>query len=188
MAEEKTITPKNFALLLNWLDTDQDRAAEKYENIRRRLIKVLAGRGCHEAESLADLTIDRVTLKVPQIRGNFVGEPAAYFYGVVHNVHLEWLRQQKRARENTPTVAVVVDSKEVREAEFRCLESCLAKLATNVRMMVIEYYRDEKKAKIERRKRLSERLGISNTALRIKMSRVRNTILECVRQCLAETQ
>jgi len=187
MAEEKAITKESFELLLGWLDTDQGTAAQKYEKIRQRLIRVFAGRGCYEAETLADVTIDRVMLKVPQLLETFVGEPSAYFYGVAQNVHLEWLRQQKRVQELNWEPAASTNADEEHEAEFDCLEMCLSKLTENVRNMVIEYYRDEKKAKIDRRKRLSEKLGISAGALQTKMSRVRNTLLSCTRACAAET-
>ena len=186
MAEEKTITRESFELLLGWLDPDQNTAAQKYEKIRQRLIRVFAGRGCHEAESLADVTIDRVMLKVPQLRETFVGEPVAYFYGVAQNVHLEWLRKQKRVSELNWEPAAAVPADEENSAEFDCLELCLSKLTANVREMVIEYYRDEKKAKIDRRRRLSEKLGISAGALQTKMSRIRNTLLSCTRSCAAE--
>jgi len=44
-------------MLLGWLSTNEASAAEKYEKIRARLIRLFVGRGCYEAEMLADQTI-----------------------------------------------------------------------------------------------------------------------------------
>ena len=101
MPDNHSITAENFQILLRWLDGNAETAGEKYERIRSRLIRMFIGRGCYEAELLADRTIDRVTSRVPEIGPSFVGEPANYFYAVAHKIHLEWLREQKRSREST---------------------------------------------------------------------------------------
>ena len=191
MAEDITLTQANFGLLLRWLDADDNEsAARKYETIRQRLIRIFVGRGCYEAETLADLTFDRVTLKVPTLDAHFIGDPAAYFYSVANNIHHEWLRRQKREREAQPPPmpdTAFDEDDEVRQGEYRCLESCLAKLTANVREMIVEYYHDEKRARIEGRRKLAKNLGISIGALQIKTSRVRTRLLECVRDCMAES-
>jgi len=189
MSDERTLTQDGFALLLKWLDTNRDEAARKYELIRARLIRVFIGRGCYEPELLADLTFDRVTRKLPELNGNYVGEPAAYFHGVANKIHLEWLRRQGRERklaEDVPREPKLSnDDREQREAEIRCLEECLSKLSEGARDMILEYYRDEKTAKIQRRRRLAESLGVSAGALQIRASRIRARLQECVRDCLA---
>ena len=169
-------------MLLGWLGANHESAAEKYEKIRARLIRLFVGRGCYEAEMLADQTIDRVIAKVPQIRSGYVGEPAAYFYGVAHKVHLEWLRHQKRERE--ATFIDLTAAEEDEGAEYSCLESCLDKLSPDAQNMILEYYRDEKRAKIERRKALAQARGISIGALQIKASRIRATLSQCVKGCV----
>lgn len=57
-------TPEEFVRLLEWIDRDRDRARGKYYEIRCRLIKVLARRGYHDAEEVADETINRVSHRV----------------------------------------------------------------------------------------------------------------------------
>ncbi len=185
MPEERTISQENFDTLLRWLNADPDAAARKYEAIRRRLIRVFTGRGCHEAETLADITIDRVTVKAPELNGNYDGDPALYFYGVANNVLHEWHRRQKKLRE-TPIPEQKIDAED-REAEYRCLEKCLEKLADNVREMIVEYYRGDKRSKIEGRRELAKRLGMSTAALQIKTSRIRARLSQCVRECLTQS-
>ena len=177
-----SITEEGFRTLLGWLDTNEESAGAKYERIRTRLIRMLVGRGCYEAELLADRTIDRVTAKVPQIVANYVGEPAAYFYGVAHKVHLEWLRDQKRERE-FPFIDHSAEPED-EGVEYSCLESCLDRLPADAREMILEYYRDEKRAKIDRRRLLAQKLGISTGALQIKACRTRAKLSSCVNACV----
>ena len=186
MAEERTINEEHFRVLMRWLDPDDpDSAARKYENIRSRLIRVYSARGCFEAETIADLTIDRVTLKAADLNGNYVGDPALYFYGVANNVFLEWLREQKKSRRHRIPDDTKADPDE-REAEYNCLENCLGKLPVDARRMIVEYYRGEKRIRIEHRRKLADELGISPGALQIKASRIRARLAACVRECVAK--
>ena len=182
MPTNLSITPESFEMLLGWLDTNVDSAGEKYEKIRNRLIRIFVGRGCHEAELLADQTIDRVIAKVPQISSGYVGEPAAYFYAVASKIHLEWLRAQKRERETR--FVDLTQQPEEEGSEYSCLESCLEELPRDARELILEYYQDEKSAKIERRKGLAARLGVSMGALQIKACRIRTRLSACVAECV----
>lgn len=185
MADERTLTHENFSLLLSWLDAEADAAAERYERIRARLIRVFVGRGCHEPEYLADLTFDRVAAKIPELDKIHAGDPAAYFLAVAKNIYHEWLRDLKQVRE-ARFVDLKADGDDDRDAEYECLEDCLAGLAADAREMIVEYYRGEQKTRIQRRKSLASSLGISLNALQIKACRVRFTLLDCVRECAAE--
>jgi DNA-directed RNA polymerase specialized sigma24 family protein len=64
----------------------------------------------------------------------------------------------------------------------------MEQLTSDNRQLVLQYYQDEKRAKIEHRKRLAEGLGIALNALRIRAHRIRLNLLECVQQCLQEQQ
>src|SRR5262252_5862531 len=86
------LTPETFAQLLNWLAPDPDRAGEKYEQIRRGLIKIFRCRGSSIPEELADETINRVAGKLAEIVTNYVGEPGSYFYAVADKIYLEYSR------------------------------------------------------------------------------------------------
>jgi len=50
----KELEQQDFERLLSWLDVDRERAGFLYEQIRWRLITILAARGCTFAEELAD--------------------------------------------------------------------------------------------------------------------------------------
>src|SRR5688572_1456185 len=81
--------------LLKWLDADTNRAGEKYEWIRTRLIKIFVSRGSSTSDELADVTIDRVATRLVEIQDGYVGERLSYFYGVAKNVYRESLRKDK---------------------------------------------------------------------------------------------
>jgi hypothetical protein len=65
-----------------------------------------------------------------------------------------------------------------------CLEDCLRALSVDAREMVLEYYRDEKRERIDRRKALAERLGLRREALANRAQRLRDKLEQCVSGCL----
>ena len=174
------LTQESFDALLGWLDPDPERAAMRYEEIRRRLIRFFTCRKCAAAEDLTDETMNRVARSV-QEGLKYVGETAPYFYGVAQNVYLEHIRKKPPAPLPPPP-----RSTEEVEREHACLEQCLGRLQPRSRELIREFYQEEKQAKIEHRKRLAERLGITPNALRIQAHRIRLVLLECVRQCLGQ--
>jgi DNA-directed RNA polymerase specialized sigma24 family protein len=182
MNKNWVLTQESFDALLDWLDPQREKAGQKYEDIRRRLIKIFTCRGCSEPEDLADETINRVTNKLKEIEAGFTGDRARYFYGVANKVHLEYLRRKPDVTLPLP----VANSDEV-EREFKCLETCIDRLTPDNRELVLQYYQEDKKAKIDHRKMLAEHLGIAVNALRIRACRIRATLLECVQNCLERT-
>lgn len=184
MAKKNVVSQEDFDALLSWLDVNRDVAAQKYERIRQRLIRIFAGRGCFDAEELTDETINRVTLKSAEVAANYVGEPALYFYGVANHVHQEWLRKQTQIK-NLQFVEKNNDDYSDFEIQYECLKKCLETLPSVHRYLIIEYYQNEKRAKIEHRQELAEQIGISHNALQIKTCRIRAVLHECVKKCAA---
>ena len=182
MNKERVVTQEAFDKLLAWLDPNRDQAGKKYEDVRRRLIKIFTCRGCTEADALADETINRVTHKVHTLAEHYTGDPALYFYGVAHKVHLEYLR-----RKPIPSVPPpLVEHSDEKEQEYDCLEQCMQRLTPDNRELVLQYYQEEKQAKINHRKLLAEQLGIALNALRIRAYRIRATLQQCVQSCLEQ--
>ncbi len=168
-----------FDAFLGWLDSERENAGLKYEEIRRRLIKIFSCRGCLEAEDLADETINRVIRKLPEIEPTFIGEPSKYFFGVANKIYKEQLRQKKLV---VPP-GELEDTKQS-EQQYTCLEHCMEQLTAQNKHLVLEYYKEERQAKIQHRKQLAEQLGIALNALRIRAHRIRSVLENCVEQCL----
>jgi len=180
MKQKWDTTQENFDKLLDWLDRDRDQAGRKYETVRRRLIKVFTCRGCGEAEDLADETITRVTARVPEIAPTYQGDPVLYFYGVAKKVYREWLRRQTRPVSASPPPRDEAEDERV----YECLDGCMQKVPEQNRQLVLRYYENEKKAKIEERKIIADELGIGINALRIRAHRIRTLLRNCVKSCM----
>jgi hypothetical protein len=61
--KEWNLTQEAFAKFLSWLNPDPDKAGEKYEEIRLRLIKIFASRGCacpEDSRSYSDFDIRHI--------------------------------------------------------------------------------------------------------------------------------
>jgi DNA-directed RNA polymerase specialized sigma24 family protein len=179
MNKERVLTQEVFDRLLSWLSPNREEAGKKYEAVRRRLIKIFACRGCCEAEELTDETINRVALKVEELAEHYVGDPALYFYGVAQKIHMEYLRKKPVPLESPPAYA----SEEI-EPEYECLDHCMETLSAYDRELILQYYQEEKRAKINGRKALARQMGMALNALRIRAHRIRTILQQCVRSCL----
>jgi RNA polymerase sigma factor (sigma-70 family) len=175
-----------FGRLLRWLDPVHEKAAQRYERIRRKLIQMFALRGFVDAEDLADKTIDRVARRAPDIMETYVGDPAAYFYGVARMMLHEYSRRPMlelaSPEDTTPEVTSVGSAHE----SYRCLEKCLRQLSESNRQLILQYYSQEKENKVTNRKDLAHSLGISLSALRIRAQRIRASVQKCVIACLEQ--
>lgn len=185
MTIKTDISQDSFEELLDWLDTDREQAGRKYESIRSRLINIFYARGCHTAEELADETIDRVARKVKTLHESYRGKPAVYFYAVAKKILLEYSRQPKPAE--LPAVVVYEKSSDENvEIYHDCLENCLQTFLPVQREFIRKYYREEKRAKLELRKKMEQELGISSEVLRIRAFRMRKILQKCVITCIEE--
>lgn len=171
-------------MLLEWLDPDRERAGYRYEEIRRKLMKIFTLRGCPNAEDLADVTIDRVIRKISEISHSYSGDPALFFYGVAQHVYSEHLKQKSIP---ASPISDVAEASNRIDVHFECLDRCLEHLSPASRDLITLYYQEEKgRNKVDARKRLAHELGISVNVLRIRIHRIRNALMECMMQCMKE--
>ena len=178
MNKNWSLSQEDFDELLDWLDSDREQAGIKYEQIRSSLIKIFTGRGCLDAEELADETINRVTRKIKDIKGEFRGDPALYFFGVAKMLLLEYMRRKPPQPPPPPPDAGRA------ELEYRCLERCIERLSEEDRALLLREYGAKGRTQAERRKALADELGISLNALRIRVYRIRVALKECIEKCI----
>jgi len=170
---------ETFEKLLNWLDPDRDKAGEKYEKIRHRLIRIFTCRGCSDAEDLADESINVVASKVDSLIETYKGDPALFFYGVAKNIYHEHFKKKP-----PPPLPPPPDVTHV-ERECSCLEDCLRQqLALPERDLVLRYHDKEKQEKIRLRKQIAAEMGITLNALRIRVHHIHARLRPCIEQCL----
>lgn len=183
---EWVLTQAAFDGFLASLDRDRDKAGEKYEDIRLRLLKYFQWCGSEVPDIDADETLNRVTRRLYE--GQDIYNLTGYIYGVAKLVNAESLKRRNRLQaldEGSLNEPWSIGA-EVQAANYQeCLERCLGCLSDEDREVVTEYYRHKKSDKIECRKRLAARLGISLSTLRVKMHRQRLNLEACVEKHLA---
>ena len=183
---EWVLTQAAFDGFLAKLDLDRDKAGEKYEYIRLKLLKYFQWCGSDVPDIDADETINRVTRRIYE--GQEVYNLTGYIYGVAKLVHTESVKRRNRTRAFDEVSVIDLSSIRV-EAKVtnyqECLEHCLGCLSDEDREVITEYYRHKKTEKIDCRKRLAARLGISLNTLRVKMHRQRLNLEACVEKYLA---
>jgi DNA-directed RNA polymerase specialized sigma24 family protein len=179
---EWVLTEEAFAKFLKSLDSDPGRAGEKYEELREALVKFLAWRGAHFPEELVDETFNRVARKLEE--GEAVRDVPAYCHGVARMVFRQSLEHPDNKRVDLGEVKDIA-LQEPDETDFglECLNHCLRQLTAENRELIIEYYQNEGREKIDHRALLAERLGIHSNALRSRARHVRSKLERCIRRC-----
>ena len=180
------LTSKAFHNLLNWLDGDLDSGGQRYLEIRRRLVLYFNRKNCLTPDELADETLNRVSRRLEE-EGEITGDsPAQYCYIVARYVLLEFLRQRKRQQTlldaDLPAPTHSTEDQGLLEKRLEFLNHCMQKLSTNDRDLIVRYYQGERRTKIENRKRLAEKLGMTLNALSIRACRLRSKLEECVKK------
>lgn len=186
LKNEWILTQAAFDGFLATLDNDRDKAGEKYEYIRLKLLKYFQWSGSEVPDIDADETINRVTRKIYE--GQDVYNLTGYIFGVARLVHAESLKRRKlmRALDEGSVIEVSSLGADVEAPNYQeCLERCLGRLSNEDRAVITEYYGHKKSDKIDCRRRLAARLGISLNTLRVKMHRQRLHLEACVEKCLA---
>lgn len=197
----KELTAENFALLLQWLSADPQIAAERYNQLRRRLIRFFAGRRCLEAERLADEVFDRAAVKLATGE-QFTTSAEIYCLGVARNVALENFRGTEQRRTSLEELTVSSEPRvpshqeleeRFREEEFSnreriiylsCLRDCLSRFNPKQKELLEEYYQGQKAGENkEVRKAQAKRLGIKTEALTLRILRLRRKLADCIRAC-----
>ena len=189
LREAPEFTQNAFGRLLEWLDDGVDSGGETYLEIRRRLIIYFNRRNRPLADDLADETLNRVGRTLELQGAIAVTPPARYCYVVARFVLLEDIRRQRRqvpvddARVAASPVENLDGPAAIYEQRLQRLDVCLDKLKPEQREIVVEYYRDARRGRIERRRRMAERLGITMNALAIRTWRLRSSLEACVAAC-----
>lgn len=173
------LTAEKFASFLAWLSPDAERAGEEYERLRFRLCTFFSVRRCGFADELADETINRVILKSSDEE---IKNKTAYCFGVAKNVYLEALRKAQPV--DLDEVELAAKAPEERSFSHDCLDKCLNELPAENRTLILEYFSEARQAKIDLHRRISEGLETTQTALRMRVMRIKQKLKICVEECM----
>lgn len=129
---------------------------------------------------------------------NYENEPVKICYTTARQVYLEWWRHAQKTGDRVDDLPLSTqhalaeeaerqeDEIKVRDQRLECLERCLKEWPPETRALISEYYEETKRAKIENRRKLAERLKISSKALSLRVLRLRNKLEPCVKKCVSE--
>jgi len=190
-AVQDTLTPAQFEGLLRRLDGRPDRAGEKYETIRWKLVKFFEWSSCLAAEDLADITLNRVARKLTT---ETIGDIEAFTWGVAKKIRHEAQKKDLKTMslQSLPSMATVSDAGASVEAlhqkiqsqkELGCLHQCLQRLSAEDRTLFLAY-RVDKGHYMENRKNLAKEYGLTPGALRVRIIRIREKLEQCLERCL----
>ena len=184
----------SFQILLDRLDPDPEIAAEKYENIRIKIVHLVRWRGCAEshADELADRTLDRVAEKIAA--GEQIENVNAFAAAVARFIWLEHSRKNRidAVGDDLPEIPVETDLSFLDDPDERmkCLRRCIAtKFTDDEKRLVINYYDTDgaEKAKTARR-RLAETFGLTVNAMKVRACRLRMRLEACINDCVEHTR
>jgi DNA-directed RNA polymerase specialized sigma24 family protein len=183
----KDLTLEAFTTFLTRLSPNPEVAGEKYEELRRQLIRFFEWRGSRISEELADETLNRVMRKIEEgeeIEKNIL----ALSLGIARFVFMEYRRLPDNRRVEIEELFTVAAPSVRQEGDddlwLICLKECLSYLSDEDRELIIEYYQEDKQAKIDCRKALAAKLGISINTLFSRAKRIRDRLERSVMDCV----
>jgi len=188
----RDLTAANFDALMWRLDTDRNRAGDKYEEIRWKLIRFFQWSSCLDAEKLADEAFDRVAEKLVGDEEN-IQNVVAFLWGVARKVRLEALRTSSRTvlladlSDAAPSFAdrLTIRTLQNEPAEdkrrLKCLRRCIQSLSASDRRLLLEYY--SPRNRISGRRKLAQEYGLTKGALRVRATRLRSKVESLIKEC-----
>ena len=180
-----------FDALLALFSVNRDEAGEKYEQIRRGLVRYFHFKGCHDPQSLTDETINRVAAKAHEFDYSKQIKPTSYVYGFASNVLLEYRRtagKELSITENQfPAGEIDGEAEDIAEAKSACLKKCLDHLPPGDKDLIIKYFAREGREKIELRQAMCDELGCTAAALHTRVFRIKAGLKKCIEECMKES-
>jgi RNA polymerase sigma factor (sigma-70 family) len=189
MKDRYELGQKDFDALLGLFSANREEAGEKYEQVRRGLVRFFQFKGCSDPQSLTDETINRVAAKLDAYDPSKGSKPASYFYGFASNILKEYRRNSGRESaldEKQFIVSPLVSEETENEPEMTKLRRCIEELEPDEKDLVLEYYGREGRERIDTRRRMCDQLNCSAAALYTRISRIKNSIRDCIEACAKE--
>jgi len=153
--------------LLGALATDRETAGRKYEELRRRLINLLAWEQCQAPEDLADEVLNRLARRV--MEGTSIPQLDRFAFGVARLLMQEEGRKQKNRKALLRELRPVGADSSPDWPSLDAMDLCLAALAPDRRKLIERYYAEDRAA-------LARELGITVNALRNRAMRIRDEL------------
>jgi DNA-directed RNA polymerase specialized sigma24 family protein len=182
----RALTQSAFDMLLARLHPDRDEAGRKYDQLRRKLVKFFELWGGASPEEYADESLDRAARKI--FEGDDVKNVHGFVLGVARLLNKEVvkreIRERKAIQELRRSVAEGGYHAE-HEKQLACYEKCLGALRPGDRDLFVRYYQGEGRPRARQREELCVDLGVTMNLLRVRAFRIRKSVAQCIKRCLA---
>ncbi len=185
-----SLTQETFEFLLARLGDDREQAGVRYEALRLKLSFYFETRNCAMPEMLVDETINRLAKKITSEEE--VLNLESYALTIARFVWLESRREEISVSldsiflEDDRQIVTQREREEIarlnEEDRLNLMRKCVLALPEPMRQMLHEYYQGSGQAQAEQRKKLAEKLGISENALYLKVFRVRQKLAATLAQ------
>lgn len=185
----KLETRVSFDNFLHYLDSDRERAGERYSRLQQALVNFFAWHNSLDPESRAAETLDILSRQIT--KGRQIDNVETYSIGVARKVLLkEHGREANQVSldELQPDydrrLSVEPIDREVNQRFYdECMTACLQQLSETDRHLISMYAAAQGHDK-DNRERLAREAGISLQVLRVRINRIRGVLRECLRKCL----
>lgn len=177
---------ENFDKVLEWLSTDRDEAGARFENIRDGLIRYFRLKGCHDAETLADESMNRVIKRIDTLDLTTGASKPSIFYGFARNVFREFIRFEKNRtiQLNEELKQTLVGSVMFSEnPAIDCLRECVSHLDILDGKLIVDYYIEVGQSKVSARQQLALHNELTIGALHTRIHRIKGILRPCVEKC-----
>lgn len=176
-----------FARFLEFLSPDAEEAGRRYTRLHKRLVGFFSMKGVSDPVSAADETIDRAILKITA--GTPVPDADKYCMGIARNITKERFRRTQR--ESSAFLTFIEDlsnySDEQVERIYRILKPCFEQLALEEQKLLMAYCQViQGRARAEHRRHLAETMKTTVLALRMRVTRLRSILADCVKKLSLE--
>ena len=177
------MTPEDFARFLEYLSPDTTEAGQRYMSLHNKLIGFLSMKGVSDPASAADEVLDRTVVKINA--GTDVPDVDRYCIGIARNLIKERLRRLRRENVAFQQFIEAINnySSEQVERIYSILKPCFEHLSVEERQLLAEYcHKIDGRVHAEHRRQLAETMQVTVLALRIKVTRLRNKLTDCVKK------
>jgi hypothetical protein len=181
--ENEEVNDPLRALLQALCPEDPDEANRRYLNLQQKLVGYFQLRGMFDPVHAADETLDRAGKKIA--KGVAVPDINRFCLGIARNIVRERLREKKREESafidyigyyHDNSTEIMVDR------IMNLMKPCFEQLRSDDRDLLTSYCKiPDGSSRAEHRRKLAERLKSSISALRIRITRLRRDLENCVK-------
>jgi DNA-directed RNA polymerase specialized sigma24 family protein len=170
--------------LLAALAEDREEAGHKYLLLSKNLLRYFEVRGIPNSQAAVDEVINRLARKLES--GDQFENINTYALGIARFLTLEFRKspEYKTSNELPEISTSPPEEKNTGDQKLVCLDKCLGKISAEKKEIIIGYYQGERREKIDNRKKMAEKLGLPQNALRSRAVRLRGKLETCIRKCV----